>query len=292
MEVLTRGSQIVERGPCVLVPTMGALHEGHLSLIRLGVGEASRRGLAGGCVVSVFVNPTQFNDPDDFERYPRSLESDAHAAMGAGADAVYAPKVEEVYPNGAQTRAVQLPAVASMPGLEDRHRPGHFAGVYRVCARLFELTGCRVSVFGEKDWQQLQLVRAMVRAESMEVEIVSGATVREPDGVAMSSRNQHLGPSERGAARSLSRALESAGAITDPVEAEHQLRRVMLTGGAAPEYHAVRHAETLMPLAREQFGPDGRPIVPCRALVAARVGSTRLLDNMAWPGPGAGAAHG
>jgi len=283
MGVVYTSDEVRARGGCVLVPTMGALHEAHLALIRLGAAGARSRGLAGGCVVSVFVNPTQFNDPADFERYPRSLESDAEAAMGAGAAAVYAPSVEEVYPEGTGARAPCLPPVATEPGLEDRHRPGHFAGVYRVCKRLFELTGCGAAVFGEKDWQQLQLVRAMVERERMGVEILAGRTVRDPDGLAISSRNQHLTPADREPALSLSRALRAGGETLDPDEAEHRMRSIMVEGGAEPEYHAVRRADTLLRIRPDDLDGAGGPRVPCRVLVAARVGSTRLIDNMAWP---------
>lgn len=251
---------------CVLVPTMGALHAGHAALIAIGAALVRARGLAG-CAVTIFVNPTQFNEPADFERYPRTLGADVRLCRDAGAACVFVPSVETVYPTGARTE-VQLPEVATRPGLEDAFRPGHFAGVCRVVSRLFELTRPTAAVFGAKDWQQLQVVRAMGHG----VEIVPGATVREADGLAMSSRNRFLRGDERGRAVAVWRALTQANAQRTAPDAEAAMMAALQQAGLEVEYAAVRDAETL--------GPVGAQ--PARALIAARLGSVRLIDNAPW----------
>ncbi|GAB4386429.1 MAG: pantoate--beta-alanine ligase [Phycisphaerales bacterium] len=258
-------------GGGVLVPTMGALHEGHLSLIRL----AGSSG-PGPVVVSVFVNPTQFNDPKDFERYPRDLARDVDLAEQAGAEIVFAPGVETMYPPGCPVPVPTLPAVATRPGLEDAGRPGHFAGVCQVVSRLFDLCRPERAVFGEKDWQQLQVVRAMVRAQGRRIEILPGAIVREPDGLAMSSRNVLLSDRDRQAALALRRSLDAACGETDVARAEQAMRAVLDVSNVRVEYAVVRDADTLEPM---------RPGAAAgRALVCATVGGVRLLDNDAWPG--------
>ena len=256
---------------------MGALHEGHRALIRLATAIASRRGLSGGCVVTVFVNPTQFNERDDYDRYPRTLDADINASLEAGASAVYAPSPDEVYPPGAEPIVPTLPRVATAPMLEDRFRPGHFAGVCQVVRRLFELTRPACAVFGEKDYQQLQVIRAMTAQLDLGVEIIPGPTIRERDGLAMSSRNGRLAPEDRRAALSLSAALDAARSATDPLEAESIMLDTMRREGSIPEYAAIRDAHTLEPIPPASAHPG-----PLRALVAARVGSTRLLDNAPW----------
>ncbi len=264
-------------GGVVLVPTMGALHDGHLALVRLGVAHAARSGLRG-CVVSVFVNPTQFDDPADYERYARVLDEDAARCEACGAAGVYAPSAEAVYPPECPVPVPTLPDQAVGKGLEDAHRPGHFEGVCQVVRRLFDLVRPSAAVFGEKDWQQLQVVRAMSARDGLGVEILSGPTVREPDGLAMSSRNRFLKGSERGRALSLRRALDAAGRASTPAEAEAAMRRVYHEHGLGePDYAAIRDAETLGPVV------PGRP---ARAITAARVGTVRLLDNAPWPGEG------
>lgn len=277
-------------GGRVLVPTMGGLHEGHLELVRLGADIARERGLVGGCVVSVFVNPTQFDEAYDYERYPRMVEQDAALCAQAGASAVFAPSVETVYPTPESRRDPVMPQVAYEPKLEDAARRGHFAGVCLVCRRLFELTGAAAAVFGEKDWQQLQTVRAMVRMLRSETEIVGSPTVRNPDGLAMSSRNRFLSDEDRARGLALSRSLLAAGREPTPDAGEAAMRRVLAEAGVTPDYAAIREASTLMPPA------EGVPIerVTWRAVVAGRVGSVRLLDNMPWPlGEGAdGSASG
>lgn len=252
------------------MPTMGALHAGHASLIR----RAAR--LAGGreVVVSVFVNPTQFNDPADLAVYPRTLEADAALAERSGASAVFAPAVGVVYPADERVDVPALPEVATRPGLEDAWRPGHFAGVCQVVARFFEMVRPSAAVFGEKDWQQLQTVRAMSARSFVGLEIVAGETVREGDGLAMSSRNARLSASDRASAGAVSRALCESCAAAGVEEAEARMRRVLEGAGLEVEYAVVRDGETLLEL--------GSGVREGRALIAARCGGVRLIDNAAW----------
>ncbi|MFI4882193.1 MAG: 4-phosphopantoate--beta-alanine ligase [Phycisphaerales bacterium JB064] len=264
----------------VLVPTMGALHAGHEALIRQGAAEAERRGVAAGCVVTVFVNPTQFDEKHDFERYPRVLDDDAARCEAAGASAVIAPSVEMVYPQGVDAPGPRVPSVAVEKGLEDEHRPGHFVGVAKVLVRLFALAKPAAAIFGEKDWQQLQLARALVEQEGLGIDIVGGPTVRDADGLALSSRNRFLSEAERAAAGAIPRALAAASGEVTASDAEAAMRRVL--GGLAIEYATVRRAASL-----ERVEPGTRVGgEPLRALIACRLGQTRLLDNAAWPLPG------
>jgi pantoate--beta-alanine ligase len=259
----------------VLVPTMGALHEGHLALVRQGTAHADDHGLIGGCVVTIFVNPTQFDEPADYERYARTLDADIDRCRDAGAAGVYAPAVGAVYPQGRPVPVPELPGQAIDKGLEDTHRPGHFAGVCQVVRRLFDLVRPAAAVFGEKDWQQLRVIEVMTRRDRLPIRIIRGATVREPDGLAMSSRNRFLSTGERPRALALGLALAAAGAEPDPDHAERAMRRVLAEHAIdRPDYATVRDADTLGPPAK------GRP---ARALIAARVGSVRLLDNAPWP---------
>lgn len=258
----------------VLVPTMGALHEGHACLVAAGADLADRRGLSGGCVVSIFVNPTQFNDPGDLARYPRTLDADAQLCAAHGAACVFAPGVEVVYPPDDRPAVPPMPPQATTPGLEDRLRPGHFAGVCQVVLRLFDLLRPRAAIFGEKDWQQLQVLRAMTRAMTLPIDIVSGATVRQPDGLAMSSRNRFLNADERTRAVAVSRALRDACAAGTPALAEPAMTRTLTAAGLSPEYAVVRDADSLLAPAADR---------PMRALIAARLGSVRLIDNCAFP---------
>lgn len=257
----------------VFVPTMGALHAGHEALIHRA------KEIAGGTrpvVVSVFVNPTQFNEPSDFERYPRVVHDDAMVCEREGVSVFFTPESKEVYPDGVRgVREDALPEVARLPKLEDAARPGHFAGVYAVVRRLFEMVEPSAAVFGEKDWQQLQVVRALVAREEMNVEVVGVETVREDDGLAMSSRNTHLTLEERGFASAVPRALMLAGEASEPASAERAASEAIEAFGLEVEYAAVRDAETLL------TPVGGRP---ARVLVAARAGETRLIDNAPWPG--------
>jgi pantoate--beta-alanine ligase len=252
-----------------LVPTMGALHAGHVSLTRLAREHADR------AVVSIFVNPTQFAPNEDFSAYPRTFEADCMALGDAGVDAIFHPQPESVYPPGfATTVSLAGPAAA---GLEDRFRPTHFAGVATVVAKLLIAAEPDVAVFGEKDFQQLAVIRRLVRDLGLPVEIVGAPTVREPDGLAMSSRNAYLSPAERQVALVLYRTLqEVARAIRDGIAISDALgagRASLEAAGFALDYLALRDASSLGEIA----GPQGA----LRLLVAARLGRTRLIDNIA-----------
>jgi pantoate--beta-alanine ligase len=263
-----------QAGEIVLIPTMGALHAGHSSLIRHGAELAKRLPSGRGtCVVWIFVNPTQFNDPADYARYPKTLDADLKTCADAGAGAVYVPSKEEIYPPGVTVRVPELPPVALEPGLEDAKRPGHFAGVCQVVLRFFELVKPKVAVFGEKDWQQLQVVRAMTKREMPGVEIAAMPTVRESDGLAMSSRNRFLTAQDRVRALAISRALRAGGSETSIKWAEAAMAEVLSKSGIEPEYAVVRDAETLQ---ERETGSQ-------RALLAAKVGNVRLIDNAEWP---------
>jgi pantoate--beta-alanine ligase len=256
------------------VPTMGALHAGHLSLVALARKQASR------VVASVFVNPTQFGPHEDYRRYPRTPERDAALLAEAGCDLLFVPEVDVVYPPGASTRVTVAGPAA---GFESDHRPGHFEGVATVVAALFGLVRPDVAVFGEKDAQQLAVVRALVRDLHLGVEIVPGPIVREPDGLAMSSRNVYLDESQRRAATVLAKALEAArleiaAGETDCGRIVALIRATVATEPAVElEYAAVVAGDSFRPLGRiDEAG--GEVVVP----VAARVGATRLLDNLRW----------
>jgi pantoate--beta-alanine ligase len=262
---------------CVLVPTMGALHGGHASLIQAAARRARIEGVPSA--VSIFVNPKQFNDPEDFNRYPDRLDDDLAMCKDAGVDIVFHPAVDVVYPpNEDVTSGVLIPDIASKPGLEDTYRPGHFAGVCQVVSRLFDLCQPSAAVFGEKDWQQLQCVRTMSKAQGRDLQIIPAATVREESGLAMSSRNLNLTPEARAQAVAISQALFAASSMPTPRQAESLMQEMLSAAGITPEYAAVRPAETLMPLP----DMDARPGVPCRALIAAKVGGVRLIDNAPW----------
>jgi pantoate--beta-alanine ligase len=262
------------------VPTMGALHEGHLSLVRIA------RERADGVVASVFVNPAQFGPNEDFARYPRQPEKDAAMLESAGCDLLFLPDVETIYPPGNATFVE--PAGAAL-GLEGACRPGHFRGVATVVCALFNLVRADVAVFGEKDAQQLAVIRQMVRDLHLPVEIVPGPTLREADGLAMSSRNAYLSPDERRAATVLYRSLKAAEeAIAAGERRGNEIRRLLLeTLNSEPlarvEYAEVVDAETFQPV--ETL--SGRLVLP----LAVRIGGTRLIDNFqlaAGPVPAAG----
>jgi len=253
-----------------LVPTMGALHEGHLTLAR----EARRH--AEFVAASVFVNPTQFGPSEDLARYPRDLDGDGRKLASCGVDLLFAPPVEVMYPAGEQIR-VQVGSLAAP--LCGAFRPGHFEGVATIVTKLFALVGPAVAVFGRKDYQQLQVIRRLVRDLLLPVEVIGVPTVREADGLAMSSRNLYLQPDERQRALGLVRGLRAAAALF----AQGERRAGVLQAAAlAPveaiatriDYVSVAEPDTLAVL-------DGDSLVGDRALVAiaARVGATRLIDN-------------
>jgi pantoate--beta-alanine ligase len=261
-----------------LVPTMGFLHEGHVSLLR----EARRRADAGGrpglSLATIFVNPAQFGPGEDLARYPRDLEGDLARCAGAGVDWVLAPEAPgAVYPEGFQT---WVEVEEASRGLCGDRRPGHFRGVATVVAKLFHLSRPHVALFGEKDWQQLQVIRAMVRDLDFGLEVVGMPVVREPDGLAMSSRNAYLSPEERARALALSAGLREACARAAAGERDAAVLAAgveerLAAAGARVDYVAVVHPETLRPAARAEPGS--------RMLVAAFVGRTRLIDNVALP---------
>ena len=260
------------RASIALVPTMGALHDGHISLVRL----ARRR--AGRTVVSIFVNPAQFAPHEDFGRYPRTWKADIAALKAEKADLVFAPEVGELYPEGFATRiAPEGPALA---GLEDKFRPHFFGGVATVVAKLLIAGMPDIAIFGEKDFQQLLVIRRLARDLALPIKIVGGPTVREKDGLALSSRNVYLTPDERKAAPTLYRTLQASAAA---IARGEPIVEVMARGKAAIEragfkldYFEARHAETLDPIAAPQKGP-------IRILVAAKLGTTRLIDNLGVP---------
>jgi pantoate--beta-alanine ligase len=270
-ELRERVAQWRARGERIgFVPTMGALHRGHLSLVE----EARRR--ASRVLVSVFVNPTQFSAGEDFERYPRTLEADVEILARVGADLCYAPAVEEIYPPGFATAVtVGGPAIAD---LEDHFRPTHFAGVALVVAKLLNQADCDTAVFGEKDYQQLLVIKRLARDLDLRAEIIGAPTLREEDGLAMSSRNIYLSGEERRVAPALHRALTQAAhrvAEGEPIgHVMGEAREQIAAKGFVIDYLEARHAETLARVARRQDGP-------IRLLVAAKLGATRLIDNVA-----------
>ncbi|MDQ4085975.1 MAG: pantoate--beta-alanine ligase [Actinomycetota bacterium] len=252
-------------GSVALVPTMGALHAGHASLLR------TARAHGDALVASIFVNPTQFGPGEDFERYPRTFDADLQICAREHVDVVFAPGVEEIYPGGDQKVSVDPGPLAGE--LEGAFRPGHFRGVLTVVAKLFGLVRPDAAVFGQKDYQQLVLIRQMVRDLSMPVGVVGGETVREPDGLALSSRNAYLSAEDRRTASAMSRALRAGvAAADDGAEAALAAAGDVLSGagGLDLDYLALRAPD---------LGPA--PVAgPARLLVAGRAGSTRLIDNM------------
>ena len=252
-----------------LVPTMGALHDGHVSLVRL----AKRR--AQKVVVSIFVNPTQFAPTEDFSSYPRTWKADVAKLAAEKVDLIWNPDLKAMYPEGFATRIVpEGPATA---GLEDRFRPHFFGGVATVVGKLFTQVRPDFAIFGEKDFQQLRVVTQMARDLDLGIKVIGSRTVRESDGLAMSSRNVYLSPEERLQATTLYRAMkESAKRLKagEDVEAAMANGAELITGaGFALDYFEARHAETLAPI---QSMKDG----PVRILVAAKIGTTRLIDNI------------
>ncbi len=251
-----------------LVTTMGYLHEGHVSLLRLA------RARCDFLIMTLFVNPTQFGPNEDFERYPRDETNDLEKARQAGTDVAFCPEVSAIYPPGYQTyvevRDLQKPLCGA-------GRPGHFAGVASVVSKLFHLTLPHFAVYGEKDYQQLAIIRRMVRDLDFGIDIIGGPIVREPDGLALSSRNVYLSPEERAQATALSRGLEAARQLyaTGVREADRLEQAASAVIASAPlgrpEYIELRDAETLERVARVE-----RPAV---LAVAVRFGKTRLIDN-------------
>jgi len=253
-----------------LVPTMGALHDGHVSLVRLARRRATR------VIVSIFVNPAQFAPTEDFGSYPRTWQADLAKLTAEKVDLIWYPEVKAMYPEGFATRVA--PEGPATVGLEDRFRPHFFGGVATVVCKLF--TQCRpdLAIFGEKDFQQLRVVTRMAGDLDLGVKVIGSKTVRERDGLAMSSRNVYLSPEQRRVAPELYRAMKQSAAR---LKAGEDLPSAMAGGadmiaaaGFALDYFEIRHAETLAPVVSASDGP-------LRILVAARLGATRLIDNIA-----------
>ena len=252
----------------VLVPTMGFLHEGHLSLIR----EGQKHGDA--LIVSIFVNPTQFGPAEDFEAYPRDLDRDAHLAEAEGVDLIFAPDTEAMYDDAYQTH-VDLERLPQR--LCGSSRPGHFRGVATVVAKLFNIVRPQVAVFGEKDYQQLVIIRRMVRDLNFDIDIIGIPTVREPDGLAMSSRNAYLSEDERGSALALSQSLQRAQAsVADGVRDAGQLIRKATDFIRSFPYTNIDYVSVCNP---ETLADVDRLVGPTLMALAVRVGKTRLIDN-------------
>ena len=253
-----------------LVPTMGALHAGHLQLVQAARAECNE------VIATIFVNPTQFNNADDFRLYPRVPEADAALLAPAGCTALFVPSVEEIYP---QPTVLRFDFGDLERVMEGAHRPGHFNGVATVVSKLFHLARPHRAYFGQKDWQQVAIVRQLVADLSFDLEIVACPTIREADGLAMSSRNRRLDPAARAAAPLLHQVLAAAAAqvrqgvppVQVRAEADDALAREPLL---TPEYLEVADAQTLQPV--EQYAP-GRAVVLC---VAAHLGGVRLIDNV------------
>jgi pantoate--beta-alanine ligase len=268
----------------MLVPTMGALHDGHLALVR-----AAKRVPGAVVVVSIFVNPLQFGPGEDLDAYPRTLDDDLELLRGEGVEVVFAPSVSAMYPDGPRTTVHPGPLGAQLEGAS---RPGHFAGMLTVVLKLLQIVRPDRAFFGEKDYQQLTLIRQMVTDLNVDVRIVGVPIVRESDGMAMSSRNRYLNPEER----------EQAGALSSALLAG----MYAASGGAGPALDAARAVLDEVPAIEVDYlelrGPQLEPAPshgPARLLIAARLGTTRLLDNIAVdlstdaapPGVGDGAHH-
>jgi len=262
--------------PLALVPTMGALHAGHMSLIE----EAKKR--SPHVAVSIFVNPTQFGPREDLSKYPRPIQEDLAKCEAAGVEMVFNPPVEEMYRPGSPDIVVDLPTLSAV--LEGKHRPGHFKGVCQIVAKLFNILTPNLACFGEKDFQQLRIIRAMVAALDWPIEIVGCPTIREPDGLAISSRNHYLSPEERQRALSISRGLMQARQLV--AEGVRQTNRLLATmqhtildvGNLGRIPVSVDYVAAVDPMTLK---PIETIVGPTVLAAAARVGGTRLIDNVA-----------
>ena len=263
----TAAFQATAASPVILVPTMGALHAGHAALIDAGRARAGRNGTV---IVSIFVNPTQFGPNEDLAKYPRTMEADLEMCSTHGADAVFAPTAEEMYPPGDSTFVDETKLSRGLCGAQ---RPGHFRGVCTVVAKLFNIIRPDAAIFGEKDYQQLAIVRRMARDLFFNLEIIGHPTVREADGLAMSSRNRYLNTDERKRAAAFPAALSTAARENDPGQIIAKATALVTEGtGSAPQYVELVDAETLAPLAALD-----RPAV---LAAAVKIGETRLIDNV------------
>lgn len=261
------------KGKVGLVPTMGALHRGHLSLVALAKAKCEH------VIVSIFVNPTQFAPHEDFNKYPRPIEHDLALCKEAGVAGVFHPTPGVMYPQGVLPCEVQVPEIARE--LEGASRPGHFAGVCRVVAKLFNIIQPDVAVFGQKDLQQLLILHAMVTDLNFPIEMIAGPTLREADGLAMSSRNVYLTPDGRRHALGLSKALAEARVLvreqgeSDPAAVEAAMKRTITAHHMQVDYAVIRHARTLASVACVE--PDAGDGVA--AILAAKIDGIRLIDN-------------
>jgi len=286
MRIVEDAKSLAPFHACALVPTMGALHAGHASLIQRAASDGRP------VVVSLFVNPTQFAAGEDFSKYPRTLEADRELCQAAGAAAIFIPSVQDMYPHGvdaanAEAAQMKLPLVATQPKLEDAQRPTHFAGVCQVVAKLFDMCQPAAAYFGEKDFQQLRVIQDMARREGArwkELVVHACPTIRENDGLAMSSRNRYLQANQRENALGLSRALtvaqESVRAGMDIAAAENEMRRVLARHELLVEYAVIRAHDTLLSI--EKFETQLKS--GARALIAARLEGVRLIDNASCAG--------
>jgi pantoate--beta-alanine ligase len=250
--------------PVALVPTMGALHAGHASLIEIA------KKYCSDVVVSIFVNPLQFENPNDFSSYPKSVDSDFELATTSGATKIWVPTFDEIYPS--DPVIIASGAIGNL--FEGVHRFGHFDGMLTVVKRLFDLVQPQFAVFGEKDFQQLFLIKKMVKEMNLPIEIISAPTIRETSGLAMSSRNQRLSITERESAAGISRALESAKSASDLTTARLQLTQGLLS---IPNF-LLDYAEIID---SDSFEIADDSTENCRAIVAGWINGTRLIDNMA-----------
>ena len=263
----TAAFQATAASPVILVPTMGALHAGHAALIDAA---RARAGRDGTVIVSIFVNPTQFGPNEDLAKYPRTMEADLEMCSTHGADAVFAPTADEMYPPGDSTFVDETKLSRGLCGAQ---RPGHFRGVCTVVAKLFNIIRPDAAIFGEKDYQQLAIVRRMARDLFFNLEIIGHPTVREADGLAMSSRNRYLNAGERKRAAAFPVALSTAARENDPGQIITKATALITEGtGSAPQYVELVDAETLAPLAALD-----RPAV---LAAAVKIGETRLIDNV------------
>ena len=275
MKVFTESSKLSEalkqrKGTCGFVPTMGALHEGHLSLVDRCRKECDT------VVVSVFVNPTQFNDPNDLKNYPRTAEADIALLEKAGADFAFMPSVEEIYPEK-DTRVFDFGLLDKV--MEGPSRPGHFNGVAQVVSRLFDIVGCDIAYFGEKDFQQIAIIREMVRQLNYPIQIVPCPIVRNPDGLALSSRNLLLTPEHRKAAPLIYQTLSEEVGLHRTFPVEETKHRVIERINANPllhvEYFSIVNADTL------QYINDWSEAENVRGCIVVHAGAVRLIDNIA-----------
>ena len=259
--------------PRVLVPTMGALHDGHLSLCDIA---RKKAGMTGTIVTTIFVNPTQFGPNEDLDAYPRPLEADLEKCRSHGVDAVFAPSDNsEIYASDA---SISISETSLSNHLCGASRPTHFSGVCTVVAKLFNLTQPDAAVFGEKDFQQLAIIRRLVRDLNLPVKIIAGTTVRESDGLAMSSRNAYLSPEARAQAPIIRQSLEHAAATIQPFTFDESIGLLRKTIESAPlakiDYIEIVDAETLQPISNLESGR------PARIAAAVFFGKTRLIDNI------------